>query len=226
VYGELNTRQQESITRLRRCVREALDLIDDLHELARAETGHLALSPDLIDVAPLVHGTVDEYQASARSRRLSLTVDIPVDLPMVITSQTRVRQILANLLSNALKYTEAGSVAVTAGRASSGPFGAAGDWVYIQVCDTGRGIPADKLDFIFEEFGRIGDSDQTGAGLGLAISRLLAQALGGQISVTSQTAVGSTFTLWLPLTSQEADETTASLHEASDIGSRHATATY
>ncbi|HXT17509.1 MAG TPA: ATP-binding protein [Gemmatimonadaceae bacterium] len=215
VYGDLNARQQESVTRLRRCVREALDLIDDLHELARAETGHLALSPDPVDVAELVCGAVEEYQASAASRRLSLTVEIADDLPMLTTSRTRVRQILANLLSNALKYADAGSVAVSAGRASTGPFGAGGDWVYIQVRDTGRGIPADKLDFIFEEFGRIGDSDQTGAGLGLAISRLLAQALGGQISVASRIGVGSTFSLWLPLTSQEVLETAAAVHEGS-----------
>lgn len=203
VYGDLNPRQQESIARLRRCLREALDLIDDLHELGRAETGHLVLSPDPVDVAELIFGAVEEYQASAASRGLSLTVDAPADLPMLITSRTRVRQILANLLSNALKYTEAGSVAVSAGRASAGPLGVAGDWLQIQVRDTGRGIPPDKLDFIFEEFGRIGDSDQAGAGLGLAISRLLAQALGGQISVVSRLGVGSTFSLWLPVAAHQ-----------------------
>ncbi len=206
VYGELNEDQHESITRLRRSIRGALDLIDDLHELARAETGHLALSPDAVDVAALVRGAVQEYQGAARSRQLSLTVDIADDLPTIVTSEKRVRQILANLLTNALKYTQAGSIAVSAGHASIGPFGAEGDWVCIQVRDTGRGIPPDKLDFIFEEFGRIGGSDQTGAGLGLAISRLLAQALGGYISVTSEPGVGSTFSLWLPVTSPKVIE--------------------
>jgi signal transduction histidine kinase len=67
-----------------------------------------------------------------------------------------------------------------------------------EVSDSGRGIPSEKLDFIFQEFGRIG-SDKTGAGLGLAISRLLAQALGGHITVTSELGRGSTFALWLPL---------------------------
>jgi signal transduction histidine kinase len=214
VYGDLNVHQRESITRLRRCVREALDLIDDLHELARAETGHLALLSDSVDVTELVHHTVEEYQASAGTRHLSLTADVAGDLPMLVTSRTRVRQILANLLSNALKYTDAGSVAVSVGRASTGPFGGVGDWVCVQVRDTGRGIPADKLEFIFEEFGRIGDSDQTGAGLGLAISRLLAQALGGHISVTSRIGVGSTFSLWLPAATPQIMKTTGFVHEA------------
>ena len=75
-----------------------------------------------------------------------------------------------------------------------------------EVRDTGRGIPPDKLDFIFEEFGRIGDSDQTGAGLGLAISRLLAQALGGQVTVVSRMGRGSTFSLWLPVAAQLGDQ--------------------
>ena len=71
--------------------------------------------------------------------------------------------------------------------------------VVVEVIDTGPGIPADRQEFIFQEFSRIGDSNKPGAGLGLAISRLLAQALGGQISVESEPGNGSTFTLWLPL---------------------------
>jgi signal transduction histidine kinase len=199
VYGELNARQEESVARMRRCIHEAMGLIDDLHELARAETGHLALSAELLDLSALSRDVAEEYQAKARSRRLSLTVSSDDELPLVRTSRTRVRQIVANLLSNAIKYTDNGSVAVTAARRPVGPGGDAGDWVVIEVADTGRGIPPDKLDFIFEEFGRIGDSDQTGAGLGLAISRLLAHALGGQITVRSQLGIGSTFILWLPL---------------------------
>jgi signal transduction histidine kinase len=198
VYGDLNARQEESVARLRRCIHEAMGLIDDLHELARAETGHLALSAELLDVSALLRDVAEEYQAKARSRRLSLTVNGDDGLPLVRTSRTRVRQIVANLLSNAIKYTDDGSVAVTATHRSVGPTGEDGDWVVIEIADTGRGIPPDKLEFIFEEFGRIGDSDQTGAGLGLAISRLLSHALGGQITVSSQLGIGSTFLLWLP----------------------------
>jgi len=199
VYGELNAPQLESLARLRRCIHDALGLIDDLHELARAETGHLKLTAESIDLSDLLCTVGEEYQARARSRHLSLTVNAGSDTTLVQTNRTRVRQILANLLSNAIKYTEYGSVTVGAARSPVGPLGDSGDWALIEVVDTGRGIPADKLEFIFEEFGRVGDSDQSGAGLGLAISRLLAHALGGQITVSSHLGSGSTFTLWLPM---------------------------
>jgi signal transduction histidine kinase/CHASE3 domain sensor protein len=198
IYGDLNPQQCESISRMRRCMHDALSLIDDLHELGRAETGHLALSPEPLDLAGLVRGISEEYQATANASGLAFAVDIAADLPIVQTSRTRVRQIVANLLSNAFKYTDAGSVTIRSLRRSLGPVGDIGDWVIVEVSDTGRGIPQDKLDFIFQEFGRIGGTNKSGAGLGLAISRLLAQALGGQISVTSELGRGSTFTLWLP----------------------------
>jgi signal transduction histidine kinase len=198
IYGELNPRQQESLSRMRRCMHSALSLIDDLHELGRAETGHLALSPEPLDVAELIRGIAEDYQATAKASGLAFAAYLAPDLPIVHTSRPRVRQILGNLLSNAIKYTDAGSVTVRGMRRSVGPSNDRGDWVVIEVSDTGRGIPRDKLDFIFQEFGRVGASDKAGAGLGLAISRLLARALGGQITVTSHLGRGSTFTLWLP----------------------------
>jgi len=117
---------------------------------------------------------------------------------VILTSRSRIRQIVANLSSNAIKYTDSGGVTVQAMRRTVDPAGEPGEWVTIAFSDTGRGIPPDKLEFIFQEFGRIGDSDKIGAGLGLAISRLLAQALGGHLTVESELGVGSTFTLWLP----------------------------
>jgi signal transduction histidine kinase len=198
VYGDLNPQQRQSISRMRRCLRGALSLIDDLHELARAETGHLALSPEPVDLAELVRGISEEYQATANANGLGFATDIAIDLPMVQTSRTRVRQIIANLLSNAIKYTDEGAVTIRA-RRSPGPSGDIGDWVVVEVSDTGRGIPQEKFDYIFLEFGRIGGGEKSGAGLGLAISRVLAQALGGQITVQSELGRGSTFTFWLPV---------------------------
>ena len=200
IYGELSAPQRGGIERLRRCLHAALSLIDDLHELARAETGHLVLTPEPLDLEGLLFHLVEDYQASASASGLAITASVAEDVPIVQSSRSRVRQIVANLLSNAIKYTDAGSICVSATRHAEGPNNQSGDWVAIACADTGRGIPPDKLDFIFEEFGRIGDSDRTGAGLGLAISRLLAEALGGQLTVTSAMARGSTFTLWLPLT--------------------------
>ena len=107
VYGDLNPRQRESVSRMRRCMHGALSLIEDLHELARAETGHLALSPEPVDVAELVRGISEEYHAAANASGLAFAADIAADLPMVQTSRTHVRRIVANLLSNAFAYTDA-----------------------------------------------------------------------------------------------------------------------
>jgi len=203
VYGDLNPRQQESLARMRRSMHDALSLIDDLHELARAETGHLALEPESVDLADLICTIGEEYQASAKARGLSFSVKLPANLPSIRTSRSRVRQIASNLLSNAIKYTDAGSVSVRAAYELCGPFGDERDWVAIEFCDTGRGIPSEKFDFIFQEFSRIGDSSNHGAGLGLAISRLLAQALGGHITVSSEVGRGSVFTLWLPASAEQ-----------------------
>jgi signal transduction histidine kinase len=199
VYGELEPQQLECVERMRRCMHTALSLIEDLHELARAETGHLALMPEPVDLEDVVRRTVEEYQAAALAGGLSLSVSVDTSLPSVVTSRLRVQQIASNLLSNAIKYTATGSVTVRTLRRDVGPFGENGGWAVVEFIDTGRGIPPTRLDFIFEEFGRVGPGDKPGAGLGLAISRLLAQALGGHISVKSELGMGSTFTLWLPI---------------------------
>ncbi|HET7614837.1 MAG TPA: HAMP domain-containing sensor histidine kinase [Gemmatimonadaceae bacterium] len=199
IYGPLSPAQESSINRIRGSIRTALSLIDELHELARAETGHLALSMEPVDIGDVVRGLGDEFQAAARARGLSLSVAAEPDLPVIETSVGRVRQIASNLLSNAIKYTGDGSVTLRAGRRTDCRPLETGECVVLEVIDTGPGIPADRQEFIFQEFSRIGDDSKPGAGLGLAISRLLAQALGGQISVESAPGRGSTFTLWLPL---------------------------
>jgi signal transduction histidine kinase len=199
VYGSLNEQQQESVARMRRSIHIALSLIDDLHELGRAETGKLVLAAEAVDLAELVGSIAEEFQAEAEAGSLSFVATANSDVPIVRTSRIRVRQIVANLVSNAIKYTEQGSVTLRAIHGALGPHGESGDWVALEVSDTGRGIPADKLDFIFEEFGRVGGGGKSGAGLGLAISRLLAEALGGQITVASEVGHGSAFTFWLPV---------------------------
>ena len=209
IYGPLNPKQQESIARIRRSIHDALGLIDDLHELARAETGHLSLTSEPVDFAELVRDIAEEYDAGAKAKGLSLTTAVATDVPIVQTTRARVRQIASNLLSNAIKYTESGSVTVRVAHSPVGPLDDHGDWVTIEFSDTGHGIPSEKLDVIFEEFRRVGDSNQTGAGLGLAISRSLAHALGGQITVTSEVGRGSTFSLWLPVRAPHRDDESA-----------------
>src|SRR5690242_2130795 len=183
VYGTLSAEQQASIGRMRRSIRSALALIDDLHELARAETGNLALAPEPVNLAALIRALGEEYHAAAHRRGLSLSVETECDGPIVETDRARVRQIAANLLSNAIKYTQHGSVLVRVHGQPASPSGGEGAWALIEFADTGPGIPLDKKDYIFEEFSRLDGGDTPGAGLGLAICKLLVQALGGRITV-------------------------------------------
>ncbi len=199
IYGKLSAEQQESITRIRRCIHDALSLIDDLNTLARAESGSMALSLEPLDVADLMRSLCQKYQAAAESKGLSLAVVSDSNLPVIESSRPRVRQIASNILSNAIKYTDSGSVTIRVQQRRGNSSEPPGDWIVVDFIDTGSGIPLEKHEFIFEEFSRIGDNNKPGAGLGLAISRLVAEALGGHITVQSELGAGSTFTLWLPL---------------------------
>jgi signal transduction histidine kinase len=198
IYGDLAPDQLQSVQRIRRSIGTALRLIHDLHELAAAETGHLALSPETLDVGTLVSALADDYQAAARAAGLELRHEVSDGLIAISTDGMRVRQIISNLISNAIKYSGHGVVTVRARRVSVGPDHQPATWTSIEVSDEGPGIPVDKQEFIFEEFGRIAPHHKAGAGLGLAISRQLAQALGGQLTLQSVPGQGSTFTLWLP----------------------------
>jgi signal transduction histidine kinase len=121
---------------------------------------------------------------------------------MVETDGGRVRQIVGNLLSNAIKYTRTGAITVRVRRYPAVVIRKTRPWIDIEVTDTGDGIPADKHEQIFEEFSRLDSSGRPGAGLGLAISKRLAEALGGQILVSSEVGCGSTFTLRVPAAPQ------------------------
>jgi signal transduction histidine kinase len=216
VYGQLTAEQREKIQRIRRSIHSALDLIDDLHELARAETGNVALRRQAVDLGDLVRATGDEYRGAANASELSLTVDVAEDLPTVETDGARVRQIVGNLLSNAIKYTKVGSVVLRVRQYPAEIVDGARGWVHFDVIDTGLGIPSDKRETIFEEFSRLGGHDRAGAGLGLAISKRLAEALGGQITVESEVGSGSTFTFRLPIYAPEGSALVADIRQGSD----------
>jgi signal transduction histidine kinase len=201
IYGELRVEQKSSVQRIRGSIRRALDLIDDLHELARAESGSMVLRHELVDLADLARTSGDEYRGAADAAGLPLTVDVPEEIPLVETDGVRIRQIIGNLLSNAIKYTRTGAVTIRVCKYPAAVVRKTRHWIDIEVTDTGVGIPADKQEQIFEEFSRLDTTGRPGAGLGLAISKRLAEALGGQIIVNSEIGCGSTFTLRLPVTS-------------------------
>lgn len=191
LLGELTEQQRNSVTRIRAAIGTAVGLINDLVELAKAESGQITLKPHEVDVRVIAREVVESYRPAAEQAGLTIKCDAqPVD--PIITDPDRVRQVLGNLLTNAVKYTEkGGTIEVRTGMRAEGG-------VAIDVVDTGIGIPADKMDVLFKEFERIDPSVRPGVGLGLAISRRIARLLGGDVTVTSQRGEGSVFTLALP----------------------------
>lgn len=198
LLGPVSVEHRDAIEKVRRSIRNALDLIDDLIEVARAEAGRIEVAAGALNVEPLVAEIVEEYGSRAETRGLRLEVREGPELPLVESDPRRLRQVLGNLLSNAIKYTpEGGHVEVLAkgcDRHGSGP----GEWVCVTVRDDGPGIPPERQELLFREFSRLEPGATDGAGLGLAISHSIATALGGDLTVRSIPGHGSAFTLWVP----------------------------
>ena len=164
-------------------------LVDDLRTLALAETGHLQLQREPIDIAALINDTLGSFQAQAQAKGVALAADLPPELPTVSADAVRIRGVIANLLANAIAHTPAGG-SVRVGAAPSG------NGVTVSVSDTGEGIPADLLPRIFERFVKTAGS--SGSGLGLAIARDLVTAHGGSITAESTLGSGTTVRFTLP----------------------------
>ena len=192
--GELAPQQRESLERVQRNAKLLLGLINDVLDISKIEAGKMDVSWQTVSVASLLQQVEADYSDAARRKGLQLTTELVPGLDEVTTDPAKVTQILANLVGNALKFTEGGSIHV---RVEPQP---ANRWA-LSVTDTGIGIPEEERDSIFEEF-RQGESDQHrgrgGTGLGLAIVRKLALVLGGTVSLHSEPARGSTFTVLLP----------------------------
>jgi signal transduction histidine kinase len=200
IKGPLTLEQKASVARIRRSVRSLLALISDLLEMSKAEAGQLAVHTRSADVVEVVRDAVEEHRAAAETAGHTVRVEIAGRLPTVHTDPDRVRQVLGNLLSNAVKYTPPGGQIVVRvdERPGDGRIAAA-RCAAIDVVDSGPGIPADKLEEIFDEFARLHPDEKPGAGLGLTIARRVARLLGGDISVASRVGRGAAFTFWLPL---------------------------
>jgi PAS domain S-box-containing protein len=206
----LSAEDRSHIDRLQRNSRHLLAIVDDVLEMARAEAGALPLSAAVKRIGAAIDEALADVEIQARQS--SVTVANAVsgaagDLPYW-GDEGRVRQIVVNLLTNAIKFTDApGRITISAGTSESvtaTKLAGAGPWIYVRVEDTGRGIPEDGLERIFEPFqqSEAGDGHR-GTGLGLPISRQLARAMGGDVTVRSRRGEGSEFTLWLPITPSE-----------------------
>lgn len=202
VYGDMSEAQTQAVGRARRSIGTAANLVAGLLDIERAEAGQLDIKLERVDVGATSVAIVEEFRAAAEAKGLSLVSSVPTgdDSIVVVSDVERVRQILANLVTNAVKFTHPnGSISVSARVARADEASWRGRWATVTVRDDGPGIPLEKQPLVFREFTRFDPDATAGSGIGLAISRRLARALGGEITFTSTPAVGSTFTMWLPL---------------------------
>ncbi|MGA2810661.1 MAG: HAMP domain-containing protein [Candidatus Acidiferrum sp.] len=208
--GNLTAKQVEFARTIQAAGTDLLNLISDILDLSKIESGTVSVEAEEIFFSSLVDMVVRPFRHEAENRRLTFEVNTDSQLSRsMVTDSKRLQQIIKNLLSNAFKFTEQGSVQLSVFMAKSGwaathpVLSAAGSVIAFEVADTGIGIPADKQRIIFEAFQQAdaGTSRKYGGtGLGLAISRELAQLLGGEIQLRSTPGKGSSFTLYLPQT--------------------------
>src|SRR4051794_7894178 len=214
VYGELAPRQVKPVERIEASANHLRHLVDQVLDLAKMAAGRLEIHTETIDLRPFVLDVASEIESLVSEKGLSLSLVMGAALPRIRTDPTHLRQILVNLLGNAVKYTNEGGIVIRTRLVDSLPDSGppsperasypVNPWIGIQVIDTGIGIdPADQRR-IFEEFEQVdagprGNSAERGTGLGLAISRRLAALIGGIVELESELGKGSTFTLWLPV---------------------------
>ena len=197
----LDAEQREYAETIKASGQALLAIINDILDLSKIEAGHMSIQRATFPLAQTVKNTVAIVSADARSRNLRLHVSIDPDLPAGVEGDAgRLRQVLLNLTANAVKFTHEGSVTVHVCRDTET------DRIRFNVVDTGIGISPENCSNLFQPFTQVDNSDQRehgGTGLGLSISKRLVELMGGEIGVTSQLGVGSTFWFAIPLPETE-----------------------
>jgi two-component system NtrC family sensor kinase len=191
--GPINDQQREFIRRVQISVHNITSLINDLLDLGRIEAG-FDTRKEIVPISPIIHYSVDSLHARAQEKMQTLRIEETSELPQVLGNPVRLRQMLTNLITNAIKYTaENGEIKVTAY--------AEEEQIIIQIADSGQGIPSIDQPFIFDKFYRAGNvaSDTPGTGLGLAIVKSIVENHQGRIWVDSNVGEGSCFTIVLPV---------------------------
>ncbi|HET9690616.1 MAG TPA: response regulator, partial [Acidimicrobiales bacterium] len=206
--GNLDERQVEFARTIHGAGSDLLDLINDILDLSKVEAGKMEVVAGPVALADVADRLRQSFEPLAAEKGLTLEVALADDAPeSIVTDEQRLHQVLKNLMSNAVKFTERGTVrlevsgAPTGGRYASDALAAAPSVVSFAVSDTGVGIPADKLRIVFEAFQQADGTTSRrygGTGLGLSISREITRLLGGELRLVSEVGAGSTFTLLLP----------------------------
>lgn len=194
--AETEAERMQSASRIVREVGRLSRLVDDLLDLSRIESGAVKLDLEEVDLPALIRGTLEGLESETRDRGIAVEFDLPGELPKVRADPDRIYQVLVNLVSNALRFNREGGKIAIAARPTDG-------FVRVEVRDTGSGIAADQIPYIWERFHRADSSRDRragGTGLGLAIVRSIVEAHGGQVSAESVVGEGSTFSFTVPVT--------------------------
>ena len=192
--GQISQLQTENLQDLLHNAERLLNQIDSLLEFSKIEAGKMEVHVQLVNVDEVIQGAISTIEPIVNGGGVRIIREIAPDIPDLSTDREKLRQILLNLLDNAVKFTERGEIKITASQQNGS--------LKLVVSDTGIGIEKEELNQVFEEFHR-GDSSSSkkyrGTGLGLAIAKKFVNLLGGDISVESEVGRGSVFTVMLPL---------------------------
>ena len=194
ITGKLTQPQEEMLEKVSDQINTLLVLIKDWLDMSRIEAGRMLENLELLDLSQILHKTVDLLRKKIKNKKITLEVNIPAHLPLIKGEKLSIERVFTNLLRNAIDYNhEEGRISVKAK--------GEGEWVVIEVSDTGIGIPQKDIPFIFDEFFRVKNRKTrhiTGSGLGLSIVKKIVEAHRGSIEVRSEEGKGSTFTVVLP----------------------------
>jgi signal transduction histidine kinase len=187
----------EPLDRVLGAGRHLLALINDILDLSKIEAGRMELHLETFPLVPLIEDVAKTIEPMATKNGSRLVIDCPADIGTIHADQTRFRQSLLNLASNANKFTEKGTITIAAHQGQENGC----DWITVAVADTGIGMTPEQMGKLFQDFSQASASTASkygGTGLGLAISRRFCQMMGGDITVESEPGCGSTFTIRLP----------------------------
>ena len=191
--GEITEKQRNMLERSTFRIKELLNLISDLLDIPRIETGQIVEEMKLVSLGKVIKASIGDLRELAKQKKLKLEVELPPALPKIYGSAPRLQQAVTNLVGNAINYTPEGSVSIRVNEKD--------DEIQVEVMDTGIGVPAEDLPRLFEDFFRASNVETRGTGLGLSITRRIVEAHGGRIWAESpcpETGKGSKFTFALP----------------------------
>ncbi len=215
--SELNTRQQYYLRTLQNSADHLLSLINDILDFSKLEAGHMVLDPIRFNFHATIEDVLDLLAAKAREKNIETLVHyVPGTPRFIVADPGRMRQVLFNLVGNAIKFTDRGYVLVQVEMQAREKSPDSRSWMVVRIEDTGIGIPEDKIGSLFEKFMQVesgGTRAQQGTGLGLAISRNIVRLMEGTISVESQPGKGTVFTVRIPLSEAAEPEPVTRRHD-------------